>query len=314
MSWSRFVAVFSGAALVLTTVGATAALASNGILTTTEAAATAPAPSQPAGPMPSVDELEAQMLSMINAERAAVGVGPVQAVGWAHSVAQQHSRDMAAAGDIWHNIAGFINQGHAALGAVYLGENVAMDSTLAAGDALLYSDIPHRDVTLDARFNFVGIGIALDARNWVFLTEDFAQVPGGAAPAPRGVIAPPAPAQVAPMVRAAAVKVPVAVARVKPKVVASAPAPAPAPTAAPAPALAASQPAQAIVAKPISHTSPVKGGMWIMLGLAGLLIAAVSASRFLAVLGQQPRRRRTVAPVYSLNTSTGRRPEWQRAA
>src|SRR5438874_8429563 len=83
---------------------------------------TAPAPPQPPGPLPSVDELEAQMLSMVNAERAAAGVGAVQQIEWAHSVAQQHSQDMAAAGDIWHNIAGFIDQGRGAMGATYLGE------------------------------------------------------------------------------------------------------------------------------------------------------------------------------------------------
>src|SRR5205823_4855302 len=134
---------------------------------------------QPDGPVGSVDELEAQMLSMINAERAAAGVGAVQQIAWAHSVARQHSQDMAAAGDIWHNIAGFVAQGRAAMGASYLGENVAMDSTLAAGDALLYSDIPHRNITLDGRFNYVGLGIALDSKNWVYVTEDFAQIARG---------------------------------------------------------------------------------------------------------------------------------------
>ena len=63
--------------------------------------------------------------------------------------------------------------------ATYLGENVAMDSTLAADDALLYSDIPHRNVTLDARFNYVGVGLALDSKNWVYVTEDLAQIRAG---------------------------------------------------------------------------------------------------------------------------------------
>src|SRR5882672_7681453 len=120
--WRRLVAV----ALVLPSPTAVAALATPaafaattvpGATTTVTAssdnAVTAPAPSQPDGPVASVDELEAQMLSMINAERAAAGVGAVQQIGWAHSVARQHSQDMAAAGDIWHNMAGFIAQGRA---------------------------------------------------------------------------------------------------------------------------------------------------------------------------------------------------------
>ena len=161
MRWRRLVATPVGTTLVLSTAilapGAFAANANTPARPGSVAAsgngseqpATAPAPPQPPGPLPSVDELEAQMLSMVNAERAAAGVGAVQQVGWSHSVARQHAQDMAAAGDIWHNIAGFINRGHGALRATYLGENVAMDSTLAADDALLYSDIPHRNVTLD---------------------------------------------------------------------------------------------------------------------------------------------------------------------
>src|SRR5437762_2938160 len=207
-----------------------------------EQPATAPAPPQPLDPLPSVDELEAQMLSMVNAERAAAGVGSVQQVGWAHSVARQHAQDMAAAGDIWHN-ADFIARGHSALRATFLGENVAMDSTLAADDALLYSDIPHRNVTLDRRFNAVGLGIALDARNWVYVTEDFAQIPGWAAPRAAGSAnahaAAVATAQVAgpPVVKATVARASV-VTTTKSQVVAVAPAPAPAPV----PAAAAPSP------------------------------------------------------------------------
>src|SRR5439155_15212683 len=173
--WRRLVAialVLSVPTITLAALAAPPAFASTTVpgatptvTASSDNAVTAPAPPQPDGPVGSVDELEAQMLSMINAERAAAGVGAVEEIGWAHSVARQHSQDMAAAGDIWHNIAGFMAQGRAAMGASYLGENVSMDSTLAAGDALLYSDIPHRNITLDGRFNSVGLGIALDSRN-----------------------------------------------------------------------------------------------------------------------------------------------------
>jgi hypothetical protein len=254
-----------------------------------------------------VDELEAQMLSMINAERAAAGVGAVQQIAWAHSVAQQHSQDMAAAGDIWHNVAGFIDQGRAAMGATYLGENVAMDSTLAANDALLYSDIPHRNITLEGRFTSVGLGIALDSKNWVYVTEDFAQIPGGpsqrtALAVTRPVATQPAPVAKppvvkAPVIKAPVAKAPVAVAMTKPApikapVVAAAPAPAAATTVAakpaPAPAVAApaaplAQPVQAISAKPVSHSSRTRG-VWIFVGMEGLLVAALAVRRFGSML------------------------------
>ncbi|MEA2592725.1 MAG: hypothetical protein QOD62_2556 [Actinomycetota bacterium] len=347
MRWNRLVAIPVRTALVLSVLttlapAAPAALATTAVpesLTTSSTgsdnAATAPAPPQPAGPVGSVDELEAQMLSMINAERAAAGVGAVQQIAWAHSVAQQHSQDMAAAGDIWHNVAGFIDQGRAAMGATYLGENVAMDSTLAANDALLYSDIPHRNVTLDGRFNNVGLGIALDSKNWVYVTEDFAQIPGGpsqrtALAVTRPVATQPAPVAKppvvkAPVVKAPVAKAPVAVAMTKPApikapVVAAAPAPAAATTVAakpaPAPAVAApaappAQPVQAISAKPVSHSSH-PSSVWIPVGLAALLVAAFSIRRFVSIR-RQARRQRPVATARSLGNSTSSSP-WRRAA
>jgi hypothetical protein len=250
----------------------------------------------------SVDELEAQMLSMINAERAAAGAGAVEQIGWAHSVARQHSQDMAAAGDIWHNTAGFIAQGRAAMGASYLGENVAMDSTLAANDALLYSDIPHRNITLDGRFNYVGLGIALDSKNWVYVTEDFAHIAGAsqhaAAAIARPVATQPSPAAKPPVAKPPVVKAPVAVATAKPPTVrapvAAAPAPAAVaakPAAAPAPAVPAAQPfhaqaaqaAQAIPAKPVSHSSHT-GSVWMFVAVEGLLVAALAVRRFGSML------------------------------
>src|SRR5262249_52509994 len=136
---------------------------------------TTPADASAAGSQPSVDDLEAQMLSMLNAERAAAGVAPVENQPWAQSVARQHSQDMAAAGDVWHNMTGYMDQGHQVLGATYLGENVSMDSNLAANDARLFASPGHHANIVDPRFNYVGIGIALDAKNWVYVTEDFSQ-------------------------------------------------------------------------------------------------------------------------------------------
>jgi hypothetical protein len=220
---------------------------------------------------------------------------------------------MAAAGDIWHNIAGFMDQGRAAMGASYLGENVSMDSTLAANDALLYSDIPHRNITLDGRFNYVGLGIALDSKNWVYVTEDFAQIAGGASQHAAGAIARPVATQPAPAAKPAAakpavakppvVKAPVAVAAAKPPTVkapvAAAPAPAaPAavaakPATAPAPAAPAAQAthpqaahaqaAQAIPAKPVSHSSHA-GSVWMFVAVEGLLVAALAVRRLGSML------------------------------
>ena len=275
------------------------------------------------------------MLSMVNAERAAAGAGPVQQVGWAHSVARQHAQDMAAAADIWHNITGFIDRGHSALRATYLGENVAMDSTLAADDALLYSDIPHRNVTLDRRFNTVGLGIALDSRNWVYVTEDFAQIPGWAAPRAAGsangnahAAAVPAPVAPATIVRAAAARASVVTTN-KSQVVATAPVPAPAQAAAAVPPAASplvtAPAAQPITTDPVSHSSALRGakarshsgpnsaGVWILLGLAAALMAALGGHRFRTMLVRS-RRQPPVATAPGPKGSPSSSPSWRQAA
>jgi hypothetical protein len=244
---------------------------------------------------------------------------------------------MAAAGDIWHNIAGFINRGHSALRATYLGENVAMDSTLAADDALLYSDIPHRNVTLDRRFNTVGLGIALDSRNWVYVTEDFAQIPGWAAPHAAGsasahVAAAPAPVARAPVARAAVAKASLVTTN-KPQVVAVAPpasAPVPAAAAVAVPPAAAAPIVTAPAAEPIttnpvsqssahpgakarSHSAPNSGGVWILLGLAGALMAAFGGHRFRTMLARG-RTQPPVATAPSPRGSPSSTPSWRQAA
>jgi len=140
---------------------------------------TVPSVSPTVAPQPSVDDLEAQMISLLNGEREAAGVAPLQDQGWAHSIAREHSQEMAAAGNIWHNMTGYMDQGHQVLGAIYLGENVSMDHSLEANDARLFASPGHHQNIVDPRFNYIGIGIALDANNWVYVTEDFSQVPHG---------------------------------------------------------------------------------------------------------------------------------------
>ncbi|TMK44592.1 MAG: CAP domain-containing protein, partial [Actinobacteria bacterium] len=140
---------------------------------------TVPSVSPTVAPQPSLDDLEAQMLSLLNAEREAAGVAPLQQQPWAHSIAREHSQEMAGAGNIWHNMTGYMDQGHQMLGATYLGENVSMDSSVEANDARLFASPGHHENIVDPRFNYVGVGIAVDANNWVYVTEDFSQIPHG---------------------------------------------------------------------------------------------------------------------------------------
>ncbi|MGH2718081.1 MAG: CAP domain-containing protein [Actinomycetota bacterium] len=271
-----------------------------------EVPVTAPAPAQPPGPPPSVATLAAEDLSTINSERAAAGVGPVQSQAWAASEAQVQSQAMAATQTIFHDMSGFMGEGHDVLGAVYLGENVAMDSTLASAEQLLFSDPAHRAIILDARYNYVGIGAAYDGRNWVYLTENFAEIPGGAvgaaapaattvkpsAPKPAAVVAAPkkaaapAPAAVAhpaaPVAPVPVAAVPLAVATPAAPVTTALAAPAVvAPSAAPAkraavPAKRTAAATGALSTRPVSASSHLP--LWMMTIVMGLMSVTLGSA------------------------------------
>lgn len=240
----------------------------------------------------SSDVLALANFALVNTQRLAAGVAPLQVQSWAQGVAQAHSIDMANANNIFHNMTGYMALGRSAMGASYLGENVAMGTNIDyAQNALLTSPL-HMKNMLDPRFNYVGIGAATDDSGQVFITEDFAQIGAAARPAAPAVVSAP------PVAAAAAQPVaPKPVVAAAPKlVVASVPKPVVAPKpavtapAAPAPvaiaAAAAPKPAQALAPladhamvpvasmKVAAHTSRVSAGAFLLYGMLGLLAAS----------------------------------------
>jgi uncharacterized protein YkwD len=136
-------------------------------------------------PAPSVEALEATLLTKLNTERAAAGLGTLAPQPWASSVARAHSREMAAARDIWHNHTGYLDIAKHTIGAYLTGENVAEAGTLDEADSLLMNSPPHRANILYPAFNDVGIGVALDAAGYVYVTQDFVTIK----PAPAAEVA-----------------------------------------------------------------------------------------------------------------------------
>lgn len=124
--------------------------------------------------------LEAQMLNLINADRAAAGLRALQVSGWAQSFARTFSEKMMAAGTIWHNPEYFA-KGRAAMGADLLSENVGYDSSIPANHIGFMRSPSHRANILDGRLTHVGIGVAVSPGGRVYVTEDFARIPGAAA-------------------------------------------------------------------------------------------------------------------------------------
>jgi Cysteine-rich secretory protein family len=127
-------------------------------------------------PAPSAGALEADLLTKLNAERAAAGLGALALHPWASSVARAHSLEMARGRDIWHNHTGYLDIAKQAIGAYLTGENVAEAGTLDEADTLLMHSPPHRANILYPAFTSVGIGVALDTVGYVYVTQDFVTI------------------------------------------------------------------------------------------------------------------------------------------
>jgi len=129
----------------------------------------ADAPAQPA--------LEAQMLALVNNERARQGLAPLRADPELAEVARAHSRDMLARGYFSH----VSPQGQDAFGRMrdarvaYLaaGENLAHASTLVQAHEGLMKSPGHRANILRPAFGRVGIGIVDGGRHGLMVTQNF---------------------------------------------------------------------------------------------------------------------------------------------
>lgn len=137
----------------------------------------------PQAPEPSVEALAEEMMSIVNAERAAQGLRPLELHPWALEAARAHAGRLAAGGRLWHNPA-YLAQGRRAMGASLLGENAAMGQTLDAAHRALMNSPLHRKNLLDRRFSHLGVGISRDPAGTLFVVQDFARI-GAESPAER---------------------------------------------------------------------------------------------------------------------------------
>lgn len=111
-------------------------------------------------------DLEARMLQLVNAEREAAGMQPVQPDAQLTQVARAHSRDMLARGYFSH----YSPEGddlqdrlrRSRVGYLRAGENLALAPTLHSAHAGLMNSPGHRANILRPQFGRLGIGI-LDA-------------------------------------------------------------------------------------------------------------------------------------------------------
>jgi uncharacterized protein YkwD len=234
-------------------------------------------------------EITADLLVLLNRDRAAHGLPTFTRRDDVDGVAAGWSDHLADADELSHNDAYFTSESRQRLGARALGENVAMDYEAEPAHEHLMASPHHRDNILDARFTVIGLGATYRDGKW-WITEDFLQP---ASPAGREVArSAGAPAQPSPP-RAAAV------ARPTPSV--AAPAPTTIPDAVPAVEAATDTPVelsdsrgtQERVQSTFTSASPATPSS----GKVPVQAAGVAVAGMCGVSGLFARRRRVLAEL-----------------
>lgn len=137
---------------------------------------------EPPRPRPDARVVEARLLELVNGERRARGLGVLARRADVDAIARRHGERMAAEYRIWHNDEYFTAATKRAIGASFVGENVAKNSSIEDMHLRLMNSPHHRDNILDRRFSQVGIGVGVAPNGELFATEDFLTPVAAAAP------------------------------------------------------------------------------------------------------------------------------------
>ncbi|MFZ5893097.1 MAG: CAP domain-containing protein [Myxococcota bacterium] len=121
----------------------------------------------------------AGLLAMLNAARASERITGVASDAELNRLAAEQAEALRSARRVAHDLGGGDPQTRVAaagLDATIVGENVAHANTLAHAHRALWSSPSHRANMLDDRFDTVGIGVAVDSDDSVWVCELFARL------------------------------------------------------------------------------------------------------------------------------------------
>lgn len=122
-------------------------------------------------------ELEAEMLRLVNEERAAQGLSTLEADPELTEVARKHSADMFARGYFAHNTpenkSPFDRMRESEVRFRSAGENLALAPTVKIAHTGLMNSPGHRANILHLKFGRVGIGILDSGRHGLMVTQNF---------------------------------------------------------------------------------------------------------------------------------------------
>ncbi|HEX8637671.1 MAG TPA: CAP domain-containing protein, partial [Pyrinomonadaceae bacterium] len=120
---------------------------------------------------------EAEMLELVNRERAANGLEPLASDPEMTEVARRHSADMFERGYFSHNTpenkTPFDRMRAADVRFRTAGENLALAPTLSIAHTGLMNSPGHRANILEPRYGRLGIGILDGGRRGLMITQNF---------------------------------------------------------------------------------------------------------------------------------------------
>ena len=130
-------------------------------------------------------------MSLTNGERANRGIPSLSVASDLSSIAERHSRDMAASHSIYHDD----NLPNEVSGWNSLGENVGRGPSASSIHQAFMASATHRVHILGTQYNQIGVGAVRGDDNYLYVTEVFAgrgsapvsprRVTGHRSPAPR---------------------------------------------------------------------------------------------------------------------------------
>ena len=118
---------------------------------------------------------EAELLSLVNGLRASRGLRPAVVHAELRTLADEWALRMAAARDIFHSP---LDQ-RVRADWVRLGENVAVDVSVAAAERALEASPDHLANLVNPVYDYVGIGVAHGTDGGVYVVQEFMQLASG---------------------------------------------------------------------------------------------------------------------------------------
>lgn len=120
---------------------------------------------------------EQQALTLLNQDRAANGLPALKANSQLTLLARNYAQDMIRRGFFSHNNpegqSPFDRMRQAGISYKYAGENLAINTGVAAAEIAFMNSAGHRANILSPSFTEVGIGVARNAKGQVYVVQEF---------------------------------------------------------------------------------------------------------------------------------------------